>query len=399
MLVREPILVVGGGFGGLTTALALARRSYRTRVLEGSPEFGAIGYGIQFGPNVFHVFDHIEVTEQVLAVADSPAAVVMLDALDGRELVRIPTRASFRARFKYPYIIVHRIDLHNVLLNACRASDAIDLVSDAMVNDFEDRGDGVAVTTADGRTFSGQALVAADGFRSLFRAKLFGDSEPRPVGYAALRTIVPMTELKVDVPRDSVVLWGGPGYHVVHYPLRHGSQFNIVAVFRTPTHAERANVETCRNELEHIYRDAHPSVRALNGMMDFQWRRSVADRDPVRHWHRGRVVLLGDAAHAPLQSLAQGACMAIEDGLCLAELIHATEGDFAAAFRRFEALRFTRTARVQLESRAIWDWLLHADGAARDARNATVADWDEAHMFDCLSWLYDSVRLPIRAGH
>jgi salicylate hydroxylase len=208
-----------------------------------------------------------------------------------------------------------------------------------------------------------------------------------------------MTELKVDVPRDSVVLWGGPGYHVVHYPLRHGSQFNIVAVFRTPTHAERANVETCRNELEHIYRDAHPSVRALNGMMDFQWRRSVADRDPVRHWHRGRVVLLGDAAHAPLQSLAQGACMAIEDGLCLAELIHATEGDFAAAFRKFEALRFTRTARVQLESRAIWDWLLHADGAARDARNATVADWDEAHMFDCLSWLYDGVRLPIRAGH
>src|SRR6478735_6244289 len=203
MLVREPILVVGGGFGGLTTALALARRSYRTRVLEGSPEFGAIGYGIQFGPNVFHVFDHIEVTEQVLAIADSPAAVVMLDALDGRELVRIPTKASFRARFKYPYIIVHRIDLHNVLLNACRASDAIDLVSDAMVNDFEDRGDGVAVTTADGRTFSGQALVAADGFRSLFRAKLFGDSEPRPVGYAALRTIVPMTELKVDVPRDS----------------------------------------------------------------------------------------------------------------------------------------------------------------------------------------------------
>ena len=135
-----------------------------------------------------------------------------------------------------------------------------------MVNGFEDRGDGVVVTTADGRTFSGQCLVAADGFRSLFRAKLVGDGEPRPTGYAALRTIVPMTELKVDIPRDSVVLWGGPGYHVIHYPLRHSSQFNIVAVFRTSTHAEKADVETYRNELDHIYRDAHPSVRALNGM-------------------------------------------------------------------------------------------------------------------------------------
>ena len=127
-------------------------------MLEGAPEFGAIGYGIQFGPNVFHVFDRLGVTERVLAIADSPAAVVMLDALDGRELVRIPTGASFRARFKYPYIIVHRIDLHKMLLDACRDSDAIELVADAMVNGFEDRGDGVVVTTEDGRTFSGLVL-------------------------------------------------------------------------------------------------------------------------------------------------------------------------------------------------------------------------------------------------
>jgi salicylate hydroxylase len=388
MTMRDPILIVGGGLGGLTAALALAHRGHVTRVLEGAPEFGAIGYGIQFGPNVFHVFDRLGLMEQVLAVADLPAAVLMRDALDGKELVKVPTGESFRARFKYPYIIVHRIDLHNVLLEACRRSAAIELVAEAMVTGFEDRGEGIAVTTADGRRFSGAALVAADGFRSLFRQELIGDGEPRPVGYAALRTIVPMAELKLDVPRDCVVLWGGPGYHVVHYPLRHGTQFNIVAVFRTSTHAEKADAATYRAELEQIYRDAHPSVRALNTMMDLRWRRSVADRDPVRHWHKGRIVLLGDAAHAPLQSLAQGAGMAIEDGLCLAEAIHANDGDFAAAFRRFETLRLARTARVQLESRAIWNWLLHPEGVARDVRNATVADWDEAHMFDCLSWLY-----------
>ncbi len=393
MSTGNPILIVGGGLGGLTTALALARHGRSACVLEGAPEFGAIGYGIQFGPNVFHVFDRIGLMQQVLAVADSPPAVLMLDALDGKELVRIPTGSSFRARFKHPYIIVHRVDLHNVLLDACRRSDAVELVPDAMVIGFEDRGDGVAVTTADGRTFSGAALVAADGVRSLFRAKLVGDAEPRPIGYAAHRTIVRMTELKADVPRDCVVLWGGPGFHIVHYPLRHNALFNIVAVFRSSTAADKGEVASYRAELEQTYQDAHPSMRALIAMMDLRWRRPVADRDPVRHWHKDRIVLLGDAAHAPLQSLAQGACMAIEDGLCLAEMIAATDGDFAAAFRRFEAARLTRTARVQLESRALWDFY-HAEGIARDVRNATVADWDEAHMFDCLSWLYDGAAVP-----
>src|SRR5580704_11093272 len=263
-MASDPILIVGGGLGGLTTALALARRGRRACVLEGAPEFGAIGYGIQFGPNVFHVFDRLGLTEQVMAVADAPPAVLMLDALTGKELVRIPTAApSFRARFKYPYIIVHRIDVHNVLLEACRHSDAVELVANAMVTGFEDRGDSVAVTTEDGRTFSGAALVAADGVRSLFRAQLVGDGEPRPIGYVALRTIVPMAELKADVPRDCVVLWSGPGLHIVHYPLRHGREFNLVNVFRTAAHAERLDAAAARAELDHAYRNTHPSMRAL----------------------------------------------------------------------------------------------------------------------------------------
>ena len=231
MAAEKPILIVGGGLGGLTTALALARRGRASRVLEGAPEFGAIGYGIQFGPNVFHVLDRIGLMEQVLAVADSPAAVLMMDALTGKELIRIPTGPSFRARFKYPYIVIHRIDLHNALLDACRRSAAIELVPEAMVTGFEDRGDSVTVTTADGRAFSGAALVAADGFRSLFRQKLVGDGEPRPVGYAAHRTIVPMAELKADVPRDCVALWSGPGCHIVQYPLRHNTLFNICLLY------------------------------------------------------------------------------------------------------------------------------------------------------------------------
>jgi 3-hydroxybenzoate 6-monooxygenase len=388
----EPILIVGGGLGGLTTALALARRGWSTRVLEGAAEFGAIGYGIQFGPNVFHVFDRIGLTEQVLAVADSPAAVLMMDALTGEELVRIPTGESFWARFNHPYIIIHRVDLHNVLLDACRHNDRVELVPEAMITDFENGSDRVVVSAEDGRTFEGPALVAADGVRSLFRGKLVGDAE-HPIGYVANRTIVPIDAVTADVPRDKVLLWGGPGFHVVHYPLRHHTLFNIVAVFRTSTYAERGDAASYRVELEKTYRDAHPAVRALIGMMDLGWRRPIGDRDPVRHWHKGRIVLIGDAAHAPLQSLAQGACMAIEDGLCLAELIHTSDGDFAAAFRRFTAARLIRTARVQLESRALWEFY-HARGIARDVRNATVAGWDEAYMFNCLAWLYDGFPIP-----
>jgi salicylate hydroxylase len=208
-----------------------------------------------------------------------------------------------------------------------------------------------------------------------------------------------MAELKADVPRDCVVLWSGPGLHIVHYPLRHGSEFNIVNVFRTAAHAERLDAASARAELEHAYRNTHPSMRALIAMMDLRWRRSIGDRDPVRHWHQGRIVLLGDAAHAPLQSLAQGAGMAIEDGLCLAEAIHAADGDYQAAFRRFEAARLLRTARVQLESRSLWDFYHLDEGIARDVRNATVAGWDEARLFDCLSWLYDGAPIPAPAGH
>jgi 3-hydroxybenzoate 6-monooxygenase len=393
MAAHEPILICGGGLGGLTTALALARRGRPSRVLEGASEFGAIGYGIQFGPSVFHVFDRIGITDAVMEQGDCPPALLMRDALTGDIRVTIPTGPAFRERFKHPYIIIHRIDLHHVLLDACKRSPEIELVPAAMVTGFEDCGECVVVTSGDGRTFSGAALVGADGVRSFVRAKLIADGELRPIGYVAHRTIVPMQTVTADVDRREVVLWSGPGFHIVHYPLRHGTLFNIVAVFRTSTHGQKGDIDSYRAELQTTYRDAHPAMHDLLAMMDLDRRWQIGDRAPIRHWHKGRVVLLGDAAHAPLQSLAQGACMAIEDGLCLAELIHAADGDFASAFHRFEAARLLRTARVQLESRAMWEFY-HAEEIARDVRNATTAAWDQDHMYDCLAWLYDGFRLP-----
>jgi salicylate hydroxylase len=227
-------------------------------VLEGAPSFGAIGFGIQFGPNVFHVLDRIDVSDAVLEKADSPAAVLMIDGLTGKEVTRVPTGPSLRARFKHPYIIIHRIDLHNVLLDACRRDPLVTLEADALVTGFTDKGEGVVVTTEDGRSFEGAALIGADGIRSRTRAHLFADGDPVPNGYMAFRTIVPMGDITADVRRDIVALWGGPGFHIVHYPLRHGTLFNIAAVFRRSASSERGDTAAYRAELEHAYRNAIP---------------------------------------------------------------------------------------------------------------------------------------------
>jgi salicylate hydroxylase len=394
--MSEPILIVGGGLGGLTAALALAQRGWPVRVLEGAPEFGAIGYGIQFGPNVFHVLDRIGVTEAVLEKADAPPAVLMIDALTGKEVTRVSTGSSFRARFKYPHIIVHRIDLHNVLLEACRRDALITLEPDAMVTQFQDHGDRVTVTTEGGRSFEGAALIGADGIRSRTRAQLLADGDPAPNGFIAFRTIVPMGDVAAEVRRDVVALWGGPGFHIVHYPLRHGTLFNIVAVFRRSAHSERGDVAAYRAELEHAYRDAHPTMKALLAMLDLGRRQAVGDRDPIRHWHKERVVLLGDAAHPTLQSLAQGACMAIEDGLCLADCVAAANGDYEAAFQRYENARVVRTARVTLESRHLWD-VYHSGGITREVYWQMLGERSEGDVYQCLAWLYDGSSTPGQA--
>ena len=395
--MTQPILIAGGGLGGLSLALALGRQGRRVRVLEQTPELGAIGYGIQLGPNVFPMFERLGVTAAVLAQSILPRACILFDALTGAELTRIPGEEALRARFGHPYIVIHRVDLHRVLLDACRATDGITLEPQTSVGSFTQTGERVVVTTEDDRAIEGAALIGADGLRSVVRAQLVGD-EPKPIGYVAHRTILPMAHVPADVQRDISALWIGPGFHMVHYPLRHGTLFNIVAVFRTGSFGEKSDAAFHAAEVERTYKTAHPVMRSLLALMDLERRWVIADRDPVRHWSDGRVTVLGDAAHPALQTFAQGACMAIEDAVCLAALIELSGEDFAGAFQRYQVARSLRTARVQLEGRALWEGY-HAEGIARDVWLATFSSRDAPATCECLAWLYDGIQLPPNQPH
>ncbi len=393
--MTAPILIIGGGLGGLTAALALGRQGRAVRVLEATPELGAIGYGIQLGPNVFPMFARLGLTDALLAQSILPRACVMFDALTGAEVTHIPNEPALRARFGAPYVVIHRVDLHKILLDACRATDTIALEPSTSVTGYTQHGDGVTVTAADGRAISGCALIGADGLRSLVRARIANDGEPKPCGYVAHRTIVPISEVPDGVQRDVSALWIGPRYHMVHYPLRNNTLFNIVAVFRTDTFGDKGDSAFNASEVAHTYATAHPVMKSLLERMDLTRRWVIADRDPVRKWSEGNVTMLGDAAHPALQTFAQGACMAIEDGVTLAAMVDQTDGDFALAFKRYEALRAVRTARVVLEGRRLWEGY-HAEGLDRDAWLQSFSERREEDTLACLSWLYNGIKLPIQ---
>ena len=388
-----PILVVGAGLGGAAAALGLARKGFKVRLIEEAAELGVIGYGIQLGPNVFPMFRELGVEKEVLANSHFPPNVMMLDALTAETISDMPTGADFHKRFHDPYVAIHRVDLHRCLLDACKQLPNIEIMPSTAFARVDDLGDHVRMTTTDGRVIEGLALIGSDGLGSAVRRQFVGEEKPVPIGYVAHRTIVPMDAAPERVRRKEVILWAGDGFHIVQYPLRQESLFNIVAVFRTENIYERADEDTYRSVLMKTYADAHPIMHEMLRMMDLKRRWVIADREPIRHWSHGRVTLLGDAAHATLQSFAQGACMAIEDAAVLARCIELAKGDFAAAFKRYEKERVLRTARIVLESRSLWQFY-HVGGLARDVRNDIESRKTPKDMYDCVAWIYDGVKLP-----
>ena len=384
-----PIVVVGGGLGGLCAATGLGNDGHPVLVLEQAAEIEPIGYGIQLGPNVFKVFNALGVSEQVLAASNLPPALVMPDADSGKTLIEVSlTSPTYKERFTHPYVVIHRADLHNVLLEKCQQTPNVELSVNTTVTGFEEAGDHVKVICADGKIIKAAALIGADGLKSRIRQALGHKDELVPNGYVAHRTLIDMKDVPKELAHtEDVVLWAGPGYHVVHYPLRHSSIFNIVSVFRNPATGHGENPEGYAKDLEQVYANAQPVLKKLLSMMNLDRRWVLSDRDPIRNWTRGRVTLLGDAAHPAYQSFAQGAGMAIEDAGCLVKILQQTNYDYEKAFIDYEKARVTRAARLVLESRMLWEFY-HAEGLARDVRNQEISERTPDDTYRCLNWVW-----------
>jgi 2-polyprenyl-6-methoxyphenol hydroxylase-like FAD-dependent oxidoreductase len=382
-----PFLISGGGIGGLVAAYALARQGFPVRLFEQSSEFREVGAGIQLGPNVFRVLEKIGLKEEILANAHRPPAQEMRDALTGKLITRIPLDDLFFQRFGQPYAVTHRADIHGTFLKACQNSNLITLETNRRVDGYEDHGDHVTVALNNGETATGRALIGCDGMWSKVRERVVGDGKPRVSGHIAYRGVLKREEVPEDLWRPDVVLWAGPRSHFVHYPLRRGELYNLVAVFHSDHYEEGWDAEGSKDLLWQHFQGQVPQVLRMLERIN-TWRMWVlCDREPVKNWSAGNVTLLGDAAHPMLQYLAQGACMATEDAVVLADKVKAKPDDLPAAFQAYQQQRYLRTGQVQLMAR-VYGEFYHARGVAAELRDMALSGRTPAQSYEGIAWLY-----------
>jgi 3-hydroxybenzoate 6-monooxygenase len=393
-----PILVAGGGIGGLAAALGLAKQGFAVTVLEKAAQLGEVGAGIQLGPNAFHAFDWLGVGDTARAMAIYVDRLRLMDALSAEEICHIDLGEEFRARFRNPYAVIHRGDLHGVFLKACRADPRVLLRTSAEVVRYEQDGNGVTAILADGEAVRGAALIGADGLWSGIRRQLAGDGPPRVSGHTTYRSVIPTEHMPENLRWNAATLWAGPKCHIVHYPLQGWKTFNLVVTCHNDAPEPVAGKPVDEAEVFAGFHHVHPIAQSIirHGR---DWRLWVlCDREPIEGWVDGRVALLGDAAHPMLQYMAQGACMAMEDAVCLADALHAHRGAIAPALGAYNDQRQLRTARVQLLSRAIGEHVYHPAGAHAALRNAMMRAKSQADWRDTLAWLYGGSGLEARGA-
>ena len=382
----KKFIVVGGGIGGLAAAVALSQQGCHVTVLEQAAELGEIGAGVQLAPNAFAALDALGVGENARKRAVFTEQLVMMDAVDGSEVGSFPVGQAFRDRFKNPYAVIHRADIHATILEGAQGSDLIQVETSTKVSSVTQDDAGVTAVDQNGSVFKADALIAADGVRSVIREKMFNDP-PRISGHVVYRAVVPVEEMPADLQINAPVVWAGPDCHLVHYPLRGGQQYNLVVTFHSREEEEWSVTDGNKEEVLSYFEGICPRARQMLHLPK-TWRRwATADRNPLEKWGEGRVTMLGDAAHGMLQYMAQGACMAIEDAVTLGEAIKHCQGDVLQAFQLYEKSRIPRTARVVLSAREMGR-LYHAKGVERLVRNQLWEGRTPERFYDALEWLY-----------
>ena len=386
--LHNRFIIVGGGIGGLATALGLAKHGVRSIILEKAPKLGEIGAGIQLGPNAFHGFDYLGVGDKARKMSVYIDDLILMDAINGDEITRIELGDKFRNRFKNPYAVVHRGDLHGVFLNACKENNLIEMRTSTNIISYEQNSDGVFAISDDGNKINGIALIGAEGLWSKIRAQLVGDGPPKVSGHTTYRSVIPIDQMPEELRWNAATLWAGPKCHIVHYPIHGGKSFNLVVTYHNdalePVAGKQVSKDVVRKGFEHVNSIAKQIIEKGK-----DWKLWVlCDRDPVTNWVDRKVAVLGDAAHPMLQYLAQGACMAIEDAVCLSEEVKNEEENIEQALINYQNKRMLRTARVQLHSREIGKHVYHADGVHALLRNQIMKSKTQEDWYNDIEWLY-----------
>ena len=385
-VARCHALIAGGGIGGLSAALSLARSGCEVHLLEQAPAFAEIGAGLQVGPNATRMLDRLGVLEQVLAAAVFPEHAVMLNAVTGQRLTTLDLGAGFQERYGYPYIVLHRSDLLSILLEACLAMPSIMLENNKTVATAWSSAREAGVRCTDGSVYQTELLIGADGLNSTVR-RLIDDEPPRNSGYVAYRGTLPMAEVKSEVADDDVVLWIGPGLHLMQYPIRRHALYNQVAVFRSDRSAGGEQAYGSAAELRERFSRTCAEVRRHVSRISTDRNWPILDRDPLDTWIAGRTALLGDAAHPMLQYLGQGACQALEDSHVLGCELTRHHGDIDTALAAYERRRLRRASRCQLAARP-WGETWHTDDTAMVALRDRLLRTRRPDDYSELDWLY-----------
>ena len=353
---RKPrIAIIGGGIGGLTAAAALQARGFEAHVHERAETLSEVGAGIQIGPNGVRVLYAMGYREQLETFACSTPDFISVTFDTAQFRLKEALSSASLANYGFPYLTAHRADLYNLLASAV-AKPNIHLNASCM--SCANHGDIAVACFSDGSEIEADIIIGADGVHSIVRETLFGRDTPRYTGQTCFRAMVPMhlvppsigpAELNMHVYNAG---WIGPKGHVICYPIRAGKVLNIFAGFVNEDWTEESwTVPTSVEEMQSVYAGWHPALLDLLAKSEAGYKWGLHDRDPMQQWTKGRITLLGDAAHPMMPTLAQGGCQALEDGWTIARCISENASDLPTALASYEAIRRPRTARVQLQAR------------------------------------------------
>jgi salicylate hydroxylase len=390
MALPRPVIVVGGGIGGLTAALALLRRGLDVVVYEQAPELREVGAGVQIGSNGTRVLYALGLEQALARTRVMPPRRELRHWRTGETWDWLTLGAASVQRYGTPYILMHRNDLHSVLADAVRGlkADAIKLGMRAtgLTQTMAD----VTVQFANGETATGAFVIGADGIHSQLRRCLFGADAPLFTGCIAWRGLVAMDRLPPHLSQLITTNWLGPHGHVLHYPVRRGELMNFISIVeRDDWQVESWIVPGTQEELAQDFRDWHADVHTFISNVGTPYKWALMARGPMARWSERRVTLLGDACHPTLPFLGQGAVMAIEDGYVVAACLARYRDDPTRALARYEEIRKERTAAVVRKSHENRQHVFSPDLGDSGALAGEVARyWQQQHVRERLDWLY-----------